>query len=46
MVVSIRSSLVKKHLNISLPTKMLKIRPFAYFSQKWMHVEKALMKPW
>ena len=41
----IGSLLVKKDLNISLTTKMLqKLDLYLYFSQKWVHIEKTLMK--
>ena len=36
--------MVKKNLNISLATKMLKIDLYTYFSQNWVHVEETLMK--
>ena len=40
-----KSLLVKKDLNISLATKMLKILElFEYFLWKWVHIEETLMK--
>ena len=45
IVVSNKSSFDKKDLSISLATKMLKkIGPCAYFSRKWVHIEKILIK--
>ena len=46
IVVSNKVSFGKRRdLNISLATKMLaKLDPYAYFSQKWVHIEKTLMK--
>ena len=41
----VRSLLVKKGLNISLAAEILKIlNLYAYFSQKWVHIEKTFMK--
>ena len=35
----------KKDLNFFIVTKMLKkLNVYVYFSQKWMHIEKTLMK--
>ena len=37
--------MTKKDFNISLPTKILqKLSLYIYFSQKWVHIEKSLMK--
>ena len=45
IVVSNKIYFGKKDLNISLATKMLKkLDPCAYFSPKWVHIEKTLMK--
>ena len=39
------SLLVKKDLNISLATKMLNnLNLYVHFSQKWVHIEKTLIK--
>ena len=41
----IKSLSVKKDLNISFATKMLKnLDLYAYFFQKWVHIEETLMK--
>ena len=45
IVVSNKVPLGKKDLNILLVTKMLKkINLYVYFSQKWLHIEKTLIK--
>ena len=41
----IRSLLVKKDLNILLASRMLKkLDLYVYFCQKWLHIEKILIK--
>ena len=45
MVVSNKVSFGKKDLSILLATKMVKkLDLYVYFSQKWVHIEKTLMK--
>ena len=45
IVVSNKTSFGKKVLNVSLAIKMLKkLDVYAYFFQKWVHVEKTLRK--